>query len=129
MEPYAASYAKRVKSLRFLHEKGLKTWISMEPYPTPNLVEQNLPEILQEISFADRIIFGKLNYNVKSTQFVGSRDFYQEHADMVKNFCKDNGIEYHIKYGTQKKDSKRTEKNFGKENQIRRLGGILPVPI
>ncbi len=114
-EPYSALYKKRIKSLKCLHENGLKTWISMEPYPTPNLVEQDLQEILEKVSFVDKIVFGKLNYNVKSTQFVDSKDFYQKCADIVIEFCKKRKIDHHIKYGTQKEDNKETEKIFKKE--------------
>ena len=35
-EPYSAPYKQRVDSLKYLHQQGLKTWVSMEPYPTPN---------------------------------------------------------------------------------------------
>lgn len=114
-ETYTAPYKDRIKSLKRLHDKGLKTWVSMEPYPTPNLVKQDLNKILEEISFVDKIIFGKLNYNVKSSQFVYSKDFYQKNAETVVEFCKKKGIEYHIKYGTQKEDNKKTEKIFVKD--------------
>jgi len=113
-EPYSAPYKDRIKSLKYLHDKGLKTWISMEPYPTPNLVEQNLIKILGKVSFVDKIIFGKLNYNVKSTQFGHNGDFYHNCAEVVVDFCKSKRIEYHIKYGTQKKDNRKTEKIFAK---------------
>lgn len=115
-EPYSAPYRDRIKSLEHLHKKGLKTWISMEPYPTPNLVKQNLLEILKEVSFVDKIIFGKLNYNVESSQFGNSKYFYQNCADTVINFCKDNKIEYHIKHGTQKRNDRSTEKIFTKKD-------------
>jgi len=114
-EPYSASYNDRIKSLKYLHKKGLKTWISMEPYPTPNLVKQDLLKILKEVSFVDKIIFGKLNYNIESSQFYNNKDFYQKCAEMVVDFCKNKGIKYHIKYGTLKKNDKRTEKIFIKE--------------
>lgn len=84
----------------------------MEPYPTPNLVKQDLRNILKEICFVDKIIFGKLNYNVKSSQFDDHRNFYQDCADTIIEFCKNSGIEYHIKCGTQIKDNKKTEKIF-----------------
>jgi len=113
-EPFSASYKDRIKALRYLHNQGLKTWISMEPYPTENLVKQDLRKVLKEISFVDKIIFGKLNYNVQSTQSEDSKDFYHECAKTVIEFCRDKGIEYHIKYGTQKKDNRKTEKIFAK---------------
>ena len=113
-EPYSAPYKDRIKSLKYLHNKGLKTWVSMEPYPTPDLANQDLREILKEISFVDKIIFGKLNYNVKSRQFGENGNFYQNCAETVIEFCERNDIEYHVKYGTQKIDNKKTEKIFVK---------------
>jgi DNA repair photolyase len=114
IEPYSAPYKERIKSLEYLHKKGLKTWISMEPYPTPNIARQDLMHILKTVSFVDKIIFGKLNYNTTSNQLKGNDKFYMNCADLVIDFCKNNGIEYHIKHGTQEKDNKKTEKIFNK---------------
>lgn len=44
MEPQAAPYVDRLAALQALHDKGCKTWVSIEPYPTPNLIEQSLKE-------------------------------------------------------------------------------------
>ncbi|MDD2753744.1 MAG: radical SAM protein [Candidatus Portnoybacteria bacterium] len=116
-EPGTAPYRDRIKALKCLHKKGLRTWISMEPYPTPNLVSQNLNTVLKKVEFADKIIFGKLNYNVKVTQFQDNKNFYDDCANTVIDFCEQKGIEYHIKYGTAKKDNRVTEKIF-KESRI-----------
>jgi len=109
-EPGAAPYKQRIESLKYLHDKGLRTWISMEPYPTPNLVEQDLLKILNEIKFVDKIIFRKLNYNVRVSQFLDNKDFYDSRANIVVDFCNQNKIGYHIKYGTAKEDNEKTEK-------------------
>ncbi|MCG2694143.1 radical SAM protein [Candidatus Parcubacteria bacterium] len=122
MEPGSAPYLKRINALKVLHDAGLKTWISMEPYPTPNLVEQKLENILEGIKFVDKIIFGKLNYNVKVTEFGHNKNFYEDCADIVIKFCKKNNIGYHIKYGTKEKDDKETGKIFIKQSHI--LGEI-----
>lgn len=111
-EPYSAPYKKRIQSLKHLHESGLKTWISMEPYPTPNLITQDLHEILKEVSFVDKIIFGKLNYNAEASKFIGYKEHYEECAKAVQDFCENRGIEVHVKYGTQKQDSKKTARLF-----------------
>ncbi len=109
-EPYSAQYKNRIKSLKYLHDKGLKTWVSIEPYPTPNIDEnQDLQGLLEQISFVDRIIFGKLNYNVISSQFRYNEMFYEDCANQVIEFCKRNNIEYHIKFGTQRQYNKKTE--------------------
>ena len=63
MEPGAAPYSERIVALKELHDAGCKTWVSIEPFPTPNLIEQNLVELLETVSFTDRIIFGRTNYS------------------------------------------------------------------
>jgi len=111
-EPYSAPYRDRIESLRYLHENGLKTWVSMEPYPTPNIITQDLMNILGVISFVDKIIFGKLNYNTASNQFRGHNIFYPNCAKVIINFCKAKGIEFHIKHGTEKGNNRKTENIF-----------------
>ena len=122
-EPYSASFLDRIKTLKMLSGAGLKTWVSMEPYPTPNLVKQNLDEILSRISFVDKIIFGKLNYNTKSTQFRYSKNFYDSCAEIVTSFCQKKGIDCHIKFGTRTKKKylekkTKSEKIFRKEKSF-----------
>lgn len=41
VEPNASSYSERIASLKALHDKGCHTWVSIEPYPTPNLIHQD----------------------------------------------------------------------------------------
>jgi len=100
-EPNSAKFKDRIDSLKYLHKKGFKTWVSMEPYPTPNLIKQDVIEILESVSFVDRIVFGKLNYNIKSSEFKYNKEFYNSLTLTVIKFCKKNGIDYHIKQGTQ----------------------------
>jgi DNA repair photolyase len=120
-EPYSASYSSRIKALKCLHDRGLKTWVSMEPYPTPNLVKQNLLQILNELSFIDNIVFGRLNYNAGASQttYKNSKDFYERGARDVISFCEKNRIKYHIKHGTQKTDNKKTEKLFMENKDVK----------
>ncbi len=99
-EPFAAPIKKRIKSLRKLHDSGLKTWVSIEPYPTPNIIKQNIEEILKEVSFVDKIVFGKWNYNTIIGSFAGYKKFYDETAKYVIDFCEKRGIKAHIKEGT-----------------------------
>jgi DNA repair photolyase len=108
-EPFSAPFEERIKSLKYLHDNGLSTWVSMEPYPTPNLVEQDLTKILNKLSFVDKIIFGKLNYNIKTNEFKDSVSFYDDCAKTLIHFCKDRGIDYHIKYGTRIKNDMKTD--------------------
>ncbi len=100
MEPGAAPYATRLAALRRLHEAGCKTWVSMEPYPVPCLVEQDLYELLQEVSFVDRIVFGRTNYNRAVSAYPHAKEWYNACADVVSSFCGERGIDLHIKKGT-----------------------------
>ncbi|HVJ48664.1 radical SAM protein [Desulfitobacterium sp.] len=100
IEPRASSYADRIAALKALHEKGCRTWVSIEPYPTPNIIKQDLLEILNAVSFTNKIIFGRTNYSKNITAFKTHRAFYNQQVDIVVDFCNKRGINYHIKSGT-----------------------------
>ena len=99
-EPGASPITDRIASLRALADAGKKTWVSIEPYPTPNMIEQDLHEILEAVSFADKIIFGRLHYNKVVSAYAEHKRFYNERAQEVIEFCEQRGIAYHIKKGT-----------------------------
>lgn len=116
-EPFSAPYEARIASLKKLSDSGLNTWVSMEPYPTPELDNQagDIEKILNSISFVKKIIFGKLNYHRLSnyssnyiSMWKNNNDFYKLMAKKVMDFCKKNNIKYHIKFGTPLSDSKTT---------------------
>lgn len=100
MEPNAAPYAERIVALRKLHDAGCKTWVSIEPYPTPNIIEQDYNKILETIGFVDKIIFGRLNYNKDVTAYKQHKEFFNSLANQTIDFCNKHGINYHIKSGT-----------------------------
>lgn len=100
-EPKSAPYKNRLTALKRLHNSGFKTWVSIEPYPTPNIFQQDLLKILNAVSFVNKIIFGRLNYNAKVSGFIHAKEFYNSMASTVIKFCKQNKIDYHIKEGTQ----------------------------
>lgn len=100
MEPNTAPYQERINALRALHDTGCKTWVSIEPYPTPNFIEQDLNEILKAISFCDKIIFGRLNYNKKVSEYKDYKAYFNDLAERVIAYCEANGKQYHIKEGT-----------------------------
>ena len=97
MEPGTASYAERLASLRALHDAGC---VSSEPYPTPNMIKQKLQDLLETVSFTDRIIFGRTNYSKIANSYEGHKHFYNECAAEVVAFCQKHGIDYHIKEKT-----------------------------
>ncbi len=100
VEPGAAAIEKRIDALERLHNNGCKTWVSIEPYPTPNLIEQDLLALLNRIDFVDRIIFGRTNYSTEVTAYRNHKTFYNESAQKVIDFCTERNIKYHIKEKT-----------------------------
>lgn len=100
MEPGAAPYADRLAALRALHDAGCRTWVSIEPYPTPNLIEQDLQNILDAVRFVDKIIFGRTNYCKEVSAYKQHKSFYNRLAAQVTEFCEQHGIQYHIKEKT-----------------------------
>ena len=100
MEPNTAPFEERIQALKALHDAGCKTWVSMEPYPTPNFIEQDLDTILEAVDFCDKIIFGRLNYNKKVSEYKGYKEFFNNCAHTVIEYCENNNKQYHIKDGT-----------------------------
>lgn len=100
-EPGTSNYIDRIKSLRYLHDCGYKTWVSIEPYPTPNIIEQDLRKLLDSISFVDKIVFGRLHYNKKVSDYKDYKNFYNECSDFVESYGKEHNIEIYIKEKTR----------------------------
>jgi len=114
-EPYSAPFEKRIESLKKLSERGLSTWVSMEPYPTPELDDYAIyiERLLEKISFVNKIIFGKLNYRrlggySKQSHWKNNEEFYKKIVQKIIRFCKENNIKYHIKEGTPLSDKSTT---------------------
>lgn len=99
-EPGSAPLAERLAALKAIHDAGSKTWVSIEPYPTPNICDQELMPILEAVRFANKIIFGRMNYNKEVTACKDHKVFFNKRAAETISFCEDHGISYHIKDGT-----------------------------
>jgi DNA repair photolyase len=85
-EPGAAPYKERIGALRELHDYGCRTLVHIEPYPTPNIIKQDLQEILETVDFADEIWFGGWNYNKRIKEHKDYKVFYREQSDIVRRF-------------------------------------------
>ncbi len=109
-EPGSAPYAERIDSLRWLHDAGHTTWASMEPYPSPNVVDQDLFEVLESVSFVDRIIFGRTNYNKAVSEYPNVKQWYADRAHEVMAWCSQHGIDCYIKKGTLPDEERVLEK-------------------
>ena len=99
-EPNTASFQDRIDALRKLHDAGCYTWVSIEPYPTPNIIRQELAPILEAVSFVDKIIFGRMHYNKQVTAYKDHKAFFNACAQQVISFCDERKMAYHIKKGT-----------------------------
>ena len=100
MEPGAAPITSRIHALRALHDAHCRTFVSIEPFMTPNIHQTNLLALMESISFVDKIIFGKLNHIDDIYDYPYYREFYNEKVREVISFCQARGIEYHIKEKT-----------------------------
>lgn len=99
-EPYTAGYEERIEGLKRLSDAGATTWVCIEPYPPPNIVRQSLRSILTKVAFTDRIVFGRLNYNARVSEYRDHKAFYNSCTEEVIEFCAKRGIAYYIKRGT-----------------------------
>lgn len=100
-EPGSSNYQERINALKTLHDNGFKTWVSIEPFPTPNIINQDLLEILDSINFVDKIIFGRLHYNKLVSEYKDFKKFYNDCSDIVEEYCKEHNMDYYIKNKTR----------------------------
>ena len=90
-EPGAAPYSERIGALRELHDLGCSTLVHIEPYPTPNIIEQDLHKLLDAVDFADEIWLGSWNYNNLAKQYPGYKEFYEEQSAILNRFLTSRG--------------------------------------
>ena len=117
-EPKTATFKERIKSLKNLHDSGFQTWVSMEPYPTPNFIKQNLKEVLDAVGFVDKIVFGRMNYNAVVSEFKFNKEYYNSLSSYFVKFCKENEIGYHVKEGTK---TPKVEQKYSKRAEIKQM--------
>ena len=101
-EPGAAPVGERLSSLRALADRGCRTWVSIEPYPTPNIDpgSVDVERLLEALSFVDRVVFGKWNYNALASAHEREHGFYGDVAARVAAWCARSGKSLHMKSGT-----------------------------
>jgi DNA repair photolyase len=98
-EPRAPHPKNRLEKLKIAHKRGVFVWVSMEPYPAPEIFKQDLDKLLEELSFVDFIIFGKWNYD-KRANTPEAKEFYKNAAAEFVDFCEEHKIRYHVKSDT-----------------------------
>lgn len=100
-EPLSIGPMERLALLEKAHDLGYRTWVSMEPYPVPDIIEQDLEFLLNEMHFVDFIIFGKWNYDPRAST-KRAQEFYAKTVPQFIDYCKSHGIRYHVKSDTLK---------------------------
>lgn len=100
MEPGAAPYVERIAALRRLHEAGCRTFVSVEPFFTPNIHNQNLQELLKAVDFVDKIIFGRVNQYKGTAAYPDYKGYYNHMAAASIKFGAEHGTQVYIKEKT-----------------------------
>lgn len=100
-EAHTSTIGCRLSILKDLKEFGYYVWVSIEPYPTPDIWKQDLIELLKELSFADFLLFGKWNYDWRAEN-LAARIFYRDMVNQFTGFCKEHKIRHFVKPDTLK---------------------------
>jgi DNA repair photolyase len=91
-EPGAAPYRERIAALERLHTAGCRTLVHIEPYPTPNIVQQDVEALLEAVSFVDELYFSGWNYSALPGGWAEREDFYRAQGRTVRAFCRRHHI-------------------------------------
>ena len=92
-EPGAAPYRERIAALERLHAAGCRTLVHMEPYPTPNIVRQDVEPLLETVAFVDELYFGGWNYSPLPGASAERDRFYRSQGRIVRAFCQRHHID------------------------------------
>jgi len=93
-EPGTAPYPARIAGLRRAHDLGFHCFVNMEPYPPPNIWQQDVLHVLEAVDFVNEIRLGQLNYNDIVKQYPGWRAFYRQTGVTARDWCAAHGIGY-----------------------------------
>jgi DNA repair photolyase len=91
-EPGAAPYRERIAALEYLHAAGCRTLVHIEPYPTPNIVRQEVGPLLEAVAFVDELYFGRWHYSSLPGSSAECEDFYRSQERIVRAFCRQHRI-------------------------------------
>jgi len=66
---------------------------SLESCPCPDIWEQDLHNLLEELCFVDFLVIGRWNYDSRA-RTPEARMYYQGAVNVFREFCTDHGIRY-----------------------------------
>lgn len=95
-EPGASPYRDRIAALERLHASGCRTLVHIEPYPTPDILQQEIGPLLEAVAFVDELYFSGWNYSPLPGQPANRRAFYRQQARAVRAFCDHHHIRARI---------------------------------
>jgi len=91
-EPGAAPYQERIAALERLHAAGCRTLVHIEPYPTSNILRQEVGPLLEAVAFVDELYFGGWNYSPLAGASAERDGFYRSQGRVVRAFCRQHHI-------------------------------------
>jgi DNA repair photolyase len=125
LEPFAATPAERIESLRLAHEKGITTWVSLEPVLDANV---SLAIIKETFEFVDHYKIGMLNYQKSDIN-------WRKFGEIAIDLCRKVKRSYYIKKGLAKfldgipfysVDTRKVHKEqSAKEHRQKQVQGVL----
>jgi DNA repair photolyase len=93
-EPGAALPADRIDALKQAHERGIETWVCLEPVIKP---EQTLHLIELTHGFVDFYWVGKLNHYPEQEAKIDWAKFLADAEDLLRSLDMKYGIKYQLK--------------------------------
>jgi len=97
IEPNAAPPDDRIETLKQLHKKGIKTFVSIEPVIDP---EQSLELMEKTLTFTDHYKIGKMNYYEKNFPMIDWAKFLKDAVKLMRK----NKKKFYIKKDLAKFD-------------------------
>lgn len=94
--------SERIAQLKKFYDKGIETWISIEPVLEPNYIYSLLES--ENMNFITRVKLGKLNHMDLADLTGNANDVidWTEYGTKAIEICKRRNIEYIVKYALTK---------------------------
>ncbi len=91
-EPNTTPYKERIGGLRLMHDIGMPTWVSIEPFPAAEQARSSVLELIENVGWVDKAVLGRWNY-------AGVKDvaYYNQVAEDFAWVCQQHGIQYLVK--------------------------------
>ena len=97
-EPDSLAPSERIKQLKAFYDKGIETWISIEPVLEPDYIYSMLES--NDMKFVSQVKLGKLNHMNLSDLTGNENDVidWTEYGKKAIEICERKNIKYIVKY-------------------------------